>query len=267
MDDNRTPYDQGTGKYGQTSGGGRPPYNPGLFLDQTQILTPDGFKPLTKKERDEAARIALEANFSFDGYQVVRREFFSHKFDPCLTVKGNCIIFNNSCITRLEQVVYVQFLINPANEKLVIRPCTEGARDAIRWCIAKDEKRKSRQITCKPFADKLYEMLGWETPYRYKLQGSMINYQGEQLYIFDLTSTEAFLPSVRNPDDPKALPKMSAPVYPPTWRDSFGMLLEDHTASTQIDLTRGYGLMDMSTKQPDGQGERSDNETGEVKKP
>ena len=100
-------------------------------------------------------------------------------------------MFNNACITRLEEVVYIQVLINPATKKLVIRPCGEGARDAIRWCIAKDEKRKTRQISCKPFADKLYEMMGWETLYRYKLQGSKINFQGEELYVFDLTSRKS----------------------------------------------------------------------------
>ena len=131
-------------------------------LDQAQVLTPGGFKPLSKAERDEAARIALEAGFSFDGYQVVRREFFSHRFDPTLTIKGNSIIFNNSCISKLEQVVYVQILVNPTTEKLVIRPCAEGARDAIRWCVVRDDKRKSRQITCGLFTAKLYDLMGWK---------------------------------------------------------------------------------------------------------
>ena len=138
-------------------------YYPGqAALNGTQVLTQGGFKPLSKEEREEAARIAIEAGFSFDGYQVVRREFFSHKYDPTLTIKGNSIVFNNACISKLDQVVYVQVLVNPISEKLVIRPCEEGARDAIRWCIAKDDKRKSRQITCGLFTAKLYEMMGWE---------------------------------------------------------------------------------------------------------
>ena len=41
---------------------------PASVLDQTQKMTSTGFKPLSKKEREEAARIALEAGFSFDGY-------------------------------------------------------------------------------------------------------------------------------------------------------------------------------------------------------
>lgn len=118
-----------------------------MMLKDAQMLTQNGFKPLSKEEREEAARIAAEAGFSFEGYQVVRREFFSHKFDPTLTIKGNSIIFNNACISRLEDVVYVQVLVNPTTEKLVIRPCEEGSRDAVRWCIAKNDTRKSRQIT------------------------------------------------------------------------------------------------------------------------
>ena len=101
---------------------------------------------LSREEQLEAKRLAEEANFSFEGYQVVRREFISHRFDPAMTIRGNSITFNNSCISKLENASYIQFLINPTEQKMIIRPCDEGARDAIRWCILKADKRKSRQI-------------------------------------------------------------------------------------------------------------------------
>ncbi len=240
----------------------------GILGQDAQVLTKGGFKPLSKEEREEAQRIALEAGFSFDGYQVVRREFFSHKYDPALTIKGNSIIFNNACISRLDQVIYVQVLVNPTAEKLVIRPCEEGARDAIRWCIAKDDKRKSRQITCSLFTAKLYEMMGWEALYRYKLQGTRINYQGEQLYVFDLTSTEIFLPSVKDPDNPNAKAKRSQATFPANWRDSFGEPVMEHTASMQVDLMDGYDYADVGQKANAQQVpmEIVDHETGEVTK-
>ena len=81
---------------------GYPPTIGPEALAGAQVLTQGGFKPLSREEREEAARIAVEAGFSFDGYQVVRREFFSHRYDPTLTIKGNSIIFNNACISRLE---------------------------------------------------------------------------------------------------------------------------------------------------------------------
>lgn len=248
---------------------GYPPAYGADALTGTQVLTQSGFKPLSREEREEAARIAVEASFSFDGYQVVRREFFSHRYDPTLTIKGNSIIFNNACISRLEQVVYVQVLVNPNTEKLVIRPCEEGARDAIRWCVAKDDKRKSREITCGLFTAKLYEMMGWEGLYRYKLQGTRINYNGEQLYVFDLTNTEMFVPSVKDPDNPNTRTRRGKTVYPADWRDSFGIPVQEHTASVQINLMDGYDFADVDQK-PDAQQmpiEVINQETGEVKKP
>lgn len=245
MDDRRPDYPFNPQQYQQLPAPmfGMPAQQP------AQQQTQPAFQPMSREEREEAQRIAAEAGFSFDGYQVVRREFFSHIYDPTLTIRGNSIVFNNACISKLDQVVYVQVLVNPTTEKLVIRPCEEGARDAIRWCIAKDDKRKSREITCRMFTAKLYEMMGWEALYRYKLQGTRIDYHGEQLYVFDLTNTEIFLPAVKDPDDPKAKARRGKTVFPADWRDSFGIPVREHTASTQINLLDGYGFVDVSAPQ------------------
>ena len=212
--------------------------------DQQSSSAPNGVSSLTREERQEAKRLAEEASFSFIGYQVVRREFISHRFDPAMTIRGNSITFNNSCISKLEDATYIQFLINPTERKLAIRPCDEGARDAVRWCVVRGDKRKSREITCKPFTAKLYELMGWESVYRYKLQGMRISYQGENLYLFDLSSKEAFLPQTRDPETGKI--KRSAAIFDTEWLDSFGLSVDEHTASTQIDLMDGFVSSDIS---------------------
>lgn len=235
-------------------------------LENTQILTGEGFKPLSRQEREEAARIAAQTNFTFDGYQVVRREFFSHKFDPALTIRNNSIIFNNACISKMDEVVYVQVLINPDSGKLVIRPCEEGARDAVRWCIAKDEKRKSRQISCSMFTAKLYDMMGWSPEYRYKMQGSKIEYRGEHLWVFDLFNTEVFVPSVQDSSNPDDKPKRKQIArYHADWRDSYGIPVAEHDESVKINLDEGFDTMGVN--QPTIEQvpmEMIDQETGEV---
>lgn len=288
MDDNKYGYPYGGSPYPPHNAGGylpqypqqpRQPYPPvpqgqmpgrGMdkMLEGTQILTGEGFKPLSKQEREEAARIAAEAGFSFDGYQVVRREFFSHKFDPTLTIRSNGIIFNNACISRLDEVVYVQVLINPDTGKLVVRPCDEGARDAVRWCVAREDKRKSRQISCSMFTAKLYDLMGWETLYRYKMQGTRISYQGEQLYVFDLTSTEVFIPATQDSDSSGKPKKKAAVRFLENWRDSFGLPVAEHLASMQVNLDEGYGTMDTMQGESAEQMpmEMIDQETGEVTK-
>lgn len=192
---------------------------------------------LSREEQLEAKRLAEEANFSFDGYQVVRREFISHRFDPAMTIRGTSITFNNSCISKLENATYIQFLINPTEKKLIIRPCDIGARDAIRWCVVKEDKRKSRQITCKIFAERLFDMMNWDTMYRYRLQGMKIHYNGEAMYLFDLTSTECFLPQKR---DENGKISCSDAILPADWSKSFGMDVETYDMSTKVDFLDGY---------------------------
>ena len=98
----------------------------------------------------------------------------------------------------------------------------------------------------------------------YKLQGTRISYQGEQLYVFDLTSTEIFLPAVKDPDNPDARAKTKPAVYPADWRDSFGIPVMEHMASMQVDLMEGYTFADVSKSQEQMPMEIIDQETGEV---
>lgn len=239
--------------------GQRQSYQPGSPGIQRQPFPPapqndmsGGVKlGLSREERQEAKRLAEEASFSFTGYQVVRREFISHRFDPAMTIRGNSITFNNSCISKLEDATYIQFLINPEEHKLAIRPCDEGARDAVRWCVVRGDKRKSREITCRPFTTKLYELMGWETIYRYKLQGMRITYQGESLYLFDLSAKEAFLPQTRDPETGKI--KRPKPILPREWMETFGMTVDEHTASTQIDLSEGFVASDIEPDETENQ--------------
>lgn len=249
-------YYQGHGYGSHPQGRQNPPQESPLESIFSQSASPmgsgrgtvNGSRTLSREERMEAKRLMEEANFGFEGYQVVRREFMSHQFDPAMTIRGNSITFNNACISKLENATYIQFLINPTQMKLVIRACSEGARDAVRWCITKNDKRKSRQITCGVFTAKLYEMMGWDGQYRYKLQGMRITHQGEVLYLFDLNANEAFLPQSRDPETGKV--RRAKPILPMEWRDSFGMSVSEHEASTRINLREGY----MGATQAQGAG-------------
>ena len=207
---------------------GKERFAPGYFGNAQSVV------PITKEEVEQTQKEMQE--FSLAGFQVVRREFISHKFEPTLTIKGSSIIFNSACIRMMNNVVYIQLLINPEKEQLVIKPCERGDKDAIRWCIVKDKDvRKSRQITCKIFTAKLYDLMGWERFYRYKLQGSITKFNGMDLYVFNLSETEGYLP--QNKDGSL---NRNAPMYPESWKDSFGMQYEDHVKSVQVNLEEGF---------------------------
>ncbi|MCD8340849.1 MAG: integrase [Clostridiales bacterium] len=149
--------------------------------------------PVDREELIEQRAKELEEGFSYDGYQIVRKELFAHLRDPAVVIRRDSVTFNTACINGLEDVVYVHIMINAAEKKMVVRACSETDKDALRWCVAKQDKRKSRKMVCREFAAKLYRDMEWEEDCRYKILGYRITVEGQTIYIFDLMETEVFL--------------------------------------------------------------------------
>lgn len=86
-----------------------------------------------ENERDARAE-ELQSTFSYDGYQVVRKELFAHLRDPAIVIRKDSITFNTACITGLEDVVYIHVMFNNDLKRIVVRGCDENDKDALRWC-------------------------------------------------------------------------------------------------------------------------------------
>lgn len=139
---------------------------------------------------DEKA-IEIERTFSYDGYQIVRREMFAHLREPAVTIRSDSITFNTACIDGLEDAVFVQIMVSDNEKRIAVRKCNENDKDSLRWCIAKPDKRRSRTIKGK-FSQEIYRLMNWMPGCRYKILGHRIEYQGETLYVFELESCEIF---------------------------------------------------------------------------
>ena len=125
-------------------------------------------------ENIDQKALELAQDFSYDGYQVVRRELFAHLREPAVVIRRDSVTFNTACIAGLEDAVYIQILVNQDNKRMVVRKCEENDKDALRWCIEKPDKRKSRKMSNKLFSAMMYDMMGWNTDCRYKILGHKI---------------------------------------------------------------------------------------------
>ena len=124
---------------------------------------------------DDEKAAEIQKTFSYNGYQTVRRELFAHLREPQMTIRKDSITFNtahlrepqmtirtdsitfnNACIEGFEDTVYIQVLVNQDQKRLVIRRCEKDDRDSLRWCIQKNDKRKSRKITGRQFSSMIY---------------------------------------------------------------------------------------------------------------
>ena len=222
-----------------------------------------------EKEIIDQKAIELAEDYSYDGYQVVRRELFAHLREPAVVIRRDSVTFNTACIAGLEDAVYIQILVNQDSKRMVVRKCEENDKDALRWCVAKPDKRKSRKMTNKIFSAMMYEMMGWNLDCRYKILGHKITFEDETIYVFDLMETEIFLDikgkrakkdtesqfttekansieetASNSTDNERSVEEIKRknriPFYPKEWKDSFGLPVEEHRKALEINMLDGY---------------------------
>ena len=226
----------------------------------------------TGHESAVAQRTAeLEKEFSYDGYQVVRKELFAHLRDPAIVIRKDSVTFNTACINGLEDVVYIHMMFNKELKRIVVEGCDENDKDALRWCVAKPDKRKSRKMMGRPFSELVYREMGWEEGCRYKILGYRIQFEGKTLYVFDLNVPEVFLEKKRKkktdddiePSEPVTNQVEEQPevntrkgYYPDDIANTFGVSVEQHREETAFHHIDGYVSVGVLTGSAGRLGER-----------
>ena len=92
----------------------------------------------------------------------------------------------------------MQISINEELKRITVEGCDENDKDALRWCVAKPDKRRSRKMTCRDFSDSLYDLMGWDKSKRYKVLGYRIEFEGKMLYVLILQFRKSLILEARN---------------------------------------------------------------------
>ena len=164
------------------------------------------------------------------GYQVTKAELFAHVREPAITIWQNRLKFNMACLRRFPGVTHIQVLVNPDERRLIIRPCNPDTPDCLRWAVGGGEKEvKAREMMCKFFSAKIFDLMGWDEQYRYKILGKLASCDGEVLFLFKLNDFELFVSGTRK-----------GSYLPSEWRDYFGVPVEKHEDEYKVNLADGY---------------------------
>lgn len=163
-------------------------------------------------------------------YQVTRAELFSHSREPAITIWSNRIKFNMPCLRRFPGVTHIQLLIHPEQKRLIIRPCQPDTPDSLRWARNSEKELINRDLLCRIFAAKVFDLMGWNSQYRYKILGKPAVYKDKILFLFKLSDFELFLGNS----------KKQTSYLLGEWRDYFGTPAAEHEDSYRIDLAEGY---------------------------
>ena len=130
----------------------------------------------------EERRQELQSIFNPNNMKVIRKELFPSLRDPAVTFRDGSITFNTACINGLEDVVYVNLYFDEKQGLFSVTGCDENDKQALRWCVAKPDKRSSRRMRCPDFTDSLFELMGWDKKCRYKVLGYQIPFEGKIYY-------------------------------------------------------------------------------------
>ena len=112
-------------------------------------------------------------------FQVVNGEMFSRINEPVIRITTKGFTFSKSSISRLSNTGLVEFLFNPVERMIVVRPCGPDHPNAIVW----DAKYKSAGPLCKV----LYDSMGWDTDYSFRIPCKTLTGPGnETVLVFDM---------------------------------------------------------------------------------
>lgn len=136
--------------------------------------------------------LEIQASFSYDPYEMVRREMFAHIRSAQMTIRKDSVSFNQAIINALPDTVYIQIMVSRDQKRVAIRGSNEDDKDSIRWCTVKNGKHKPRKIGRPKFGEMVFEMMGWEDGCRYKALGHHIIYEGRDLFVFELEEAEMY---------------------------------------------------------------------------
>lgn len=185
---------------------------------------------LIEEHQDEEEPVDLA------GYQVTKAELFAHTRDPAVTIWDNRLKFNMACLRRFPGATHIQILIHPQQKRLIIRPCDPDTPDSLRWTTGGGEKEiKNRELLCRLFAARVFDLMQWNPEYRYKLLGKPATCDGEVLFLFKLTDFELFIGGKRR-----------GSFLPEEWRNYFGTPVEQHEQAYKVNLADGYITTDKA---------------------
>lgn len=205
------------------------------------------------KSAREARRQELIRMFNPQKLKVIRKELFPSPRDPAVTFRDGNICFNAACIKSLEGVVYVNLYLDEDLGLFSVSGCNENDKQALRWCVANENKRTSRRMRCPDLTDFLYALMGWDKKCRYKVLGYLIPYNGRKYYVFDLNNKQTFNEKPKKGEEP--LDENGEPIPVDTRKGyfsddiahTFGVPMDQHLAETEVSVIDGFVNIAMLT--------------------
>ena len=198
--------------------------NNGLSEDKTKK------KLFTKPEPNEM--VIKVDKFDTEGFEIVRREFFSKANCPAVTLRNGKVNFNIHAIRKLDKCSHILIAVNFEKKLMVVEPSDENNINSLQWSrVDKHDKVVPRTITGKLFTGLLYTNMKWNFEGIIKMLGTLVKAEDKNRFLFNLINAEAYLnlaqSSADDPNRHERVPLVREHFMPKHWEGHYGLPYEE----------------------------------------
>lgn len=183
-----------------------------------------------------------ESSFDLRGYEIARSQFFDVPEKLTVIMSVSHIMFNTNCMKKMENIPYIEMLINPVRGLLAIRGSDKTIKNSISWITVSKRGNSPKYIGGKAFLKTIFEIFSWNIEYKYRLSGVIMkNENNESAIIFNLREPEVLIPadiinenknSLNDSEtyiNPVCSTSKSVYAYPKEWTNGFGNEYYSHS--------------------------------------
>lgn len=118
-------------------------------------------------EGDATFEVAA-GDFDLRGFEVTNSSLFDANKRPYVLFQSKQIKFSTDCVRQFGKDNKVELLIHPGLRKLAVRRASKDSRQCVQWSRPDDGKYYAKEIPCTAFGGTLFELLDWETDFKFR---------------------------------------------------------------------------------------------------
>jgi site-specific DNA recombinase len=165
------------------------------YLQASMSVYTDEEAYYSQPQEGDATFEVTAGDFDLRGFEVTNATLFDSNRRPYVMFQNKKIKFSTDCVRRFGKDNRVELLIHPGLRIFAVRRAAKDCRHFVQWSRPDDGRYYAREIPCSAFGDTLFELLDWETEYKFKAYGRYIENDGESVFLFDLGEPEIFIQS------------------------------------------------------------------------
>ena len=152
-----------------------------------------------KEVRQRRVNKYLFSKLDFSRCELIRPEYFSTREKASITFDSRGLYFNKACNSKLSSagdiVEDVDIYYNPTERLVIVKKAEERTPKSLHWVHFNEDSFNMVRCSSVGLSNAIYANMGWENDFKYRVLGSRIEADGEDMIVFALNDYYSIVPA------------------------------------------------------------------------